>query len=1590
MARIKSYSPFQNLTNLQVFTIDSGLNSEYFKISELTTTLTGGKNAFLIEGSPFLKETTEVKIEILDVEGNPVYFEPGDGIPEYYEGTSKVISMHVYDDTPIGPGKITILGELKNYIGNVGEILDIPEEWQGIYNVKWEQNIIINKNLNNKTIVRFYQRPLVSITEIVKPLFNKTSPTLTQSGSVVGIPQLPSQGQDLRNWNAGTFYKLRITDSGIWTTAVDENNINIPSLGYGGRIIEVLNNKEVLVDVPYTINNDVQSFNTASYEVTYQDIENGSTTDTGVISSFGIIDITRLKTFAGDVARVKIFRKSRNTAGDFQLVQESKLESNELLRDLTILTETEVNYGFFSDSNLSTYWVTSSDSHPTTINNSVLASSVKFDYNTLSGSIQTLSLLDDVSISENSEYTLSFRTLISGSVDSTKTLRAYISGTNGTQDFISLNSSNALLTREEISQNIITTFSGSAKLVFEVTGDDWYISNVSLRNSQDTSFSPDEFTILQDIPRKLETETFDFRFEFYDINNNYIPVDVITTKEFDGGNDFSTGGGTGGSFITFESDRNAFRFSSGSVANPPFQQIQFIIGGNTSGSITYASSAFDIGGTFIDPLSYTGDYPGAISNPTTTGGLVTVASFSGSDDTFTVGSIIYTASIDGFTEYETIFRLEDGESFPALTVTSNANQFIYEPTTLSPKPSGQSINIRAKRTNLESTSTILTVNSSSDSGNPPPLIEGGTDTVTGITTYSITSLQYSASNAGAGFPQTTYSFTGSDVFGNNYSDEVTLSPVINFDGISIVLSNETSAFRANSVGAVSASEFNQGDGEVDVRLGNNVIQHSDGLVVRNSFDIVGVTGSSGVTVNESSPITNTYGISAMTEDTGSVILDLTYLAGDNTTTVDFRKKVTYSKVRSATPVVNFVVNPQSQGVESNAEFSVVGTPDIVTLNISEAGTAYSYNGSGASNPFEYSITSVISGSISGPNVQPNTPTNEFGTNGVATIEYRNSENTLTTGIVNNFYVGVSVQGGTGSIGPSGSAGVSGTKVATDTVYYQISAATAPSTPSATNYTLSTSTFTGLSGLWGGSAPIFSGSNGSKYWFSKFTAEENTPNGNVASGTNLSFSSPQQAIGFAGLVTFTGADSVNNGEGGELTFGSSGNTEIRGDVITTGTIKSTNYSAGTLPYTNTGTIIYMNNGAIYSENFGIDTSGNSFFRGDLTGASGTFSGTVTIGGTPLTSTNTLNSNTTSTNVGLGNVQNLNAQNQAQTGINAGTVINNGGIVLSGGGVIKTINKDSAADTTSGIFLGHDGNNNYDFAIGNELNSMIWDGSEGSLTINGNITGGTININNGRFQIDSTGSVTFANSGSIDFVAGSVINLGNNSRINGGILRSPFITMDTTNISTTGIFWSPSGRFGGQTLRFQSNGSLGEPSRTTGYIYGAETELFGSFDNTHRLILAARDGIGFRQLSGQNEIFRFSMEMDTGNFSATGNITAYASDDRLKYRLGNIPNPLDKLKSLDGFLYKWNDVAKNTELNTDDDIHIGTSAQQVQKLFPDIVFPAPFDVDKGKSLSGENYLTIQYEKLTPLLIEAVKELSNTVDELRNEINQLKKDK
>ena len=112
---------------------------------------------------------------------------------------------------------------------------------------------------------------------------------------------------------------------------------------------------------------------------------------------------------------------------------------------------------------------------------------------------------------------------------------------------------------------------------------------------------------------------------------------------------------------------------------------------------------------------------------------------------------------------------------------------------------------------------------------------------------------------------------------------------------------------------------------------------------------------------------------------------------------------------------------------------------------------------------------------------------------------------------------------------------------------------------------------------------------------------------------------------------------------------------------------------------------------------------------------------------------------------------------------------------------------------------------------------------------------------------------------------------------------------------------------------------------------------------------------------------------GILSATDDIIAFISDERLKTNIKPIENALDKVINLSGFTYTFNEVGQS--LGFDGTItHVGVSAQQVQAVLPEAVAPAPVD---------DNYITVKYDKIVPLLIEAIKELKAEIDELKGRV-------
>jgi len=122
-----------------------------------------------------------------------------------------------------------------------------------------------------------------------------------------------------------------------------------------------------------------------------------------------------------------------------------------------------------------------------------------------------------------------------------------------------------------------------------------------------------------------------------------------------------------------------------------------------------------------------------------------------------------------------------------------------------------------------------------------------------------------------------------------------------------------------------------------------------------------------------------------------------------------------------------------------------------------------------------------------------------------------------------------------------------------------------------------------------------------------------------------------------------------------------------------------------------------------------------------------------------------------------------------------------------------------------------------------------------------------------------------------------------------------------------------------------------------------------------------------------------------------ITTSFSDNRLKDYTSNIANPIDLINRLNGFHFVPNELAHNYGFSRAPDI--GLSAQEVQSILPEIVKIAPFDMLRDErnnivSRSGDNYLTICYEKMAPLFVESIKALKKELNELRAEVAELRK--
>ncbi len=155
-----------------------------------------------------------------------------------------------------------------------------------------------------------------------------------------------------------------------------------------------------------------------------------------------------------------------------------------------------------------------------------------------------------------------------------------------------------------------------------------------------------------------------------------------------------------------------------------------------------------------------------------------------------------------------------------------------------------------------------------------------------------------------------------------------------------------------------------------------------------------------------------------------------------------------------------------------------------------------------------------------------------------------------------------------------------------------------------------------------------------------------------------------------------------------------------------------------------------------------------------------------------------------------------------------------------------------------------------------------------------------------------------------------------------------------------------------------------------------------DSTYGSIQAYQEGVGMKNLA----INLGGGNVGIGTPSPTYTLTVYGtawvsttwssgSDIRWKKDIIPLENSLAKIIQLQGISYDWR-VDEFPELKFPSGRQIGLIAQEVEQIIPEIV-----------STDQNGYKGISYEKLTPVLVEAIKEQQKQIEELRNEIEILK---
>jgi hypothetical protein len=352
---LEKRNEYLGLGQIPVLITDQSDHSDYFNVSSLQPTLTSGKNMFKLTGnSQLLEKGTEIKVELIDVYGTPIFHT----VNQYIDGLDRrLVTVWIFDDTPPGPVFVNIVGTAK--VRPNGK--PVPDSWGGRPNVRWRRKVEVEPMKVNDTPILFNRIPRVFLSEVERGQVSQSFNT--------GVGALATHSQ-----GAGLYYTRGTQNSGVLQFDIATTPLTSEMIGgvieikapatinaqyespseppiYYANINDITSAQDAQVSPSYnylatqllrsqagnvnsyqTVTAAPTSFFATEFTISY--LQHPTTyTTSSTVDSYANIILANIDPMCGDVASIKAYMRQTGTQQWF-LADEQTVESKEWVRQL--------------------------------------------------------------------------------------------------------------------------------------------------------------------------------------------------------------------------------------------------------------------------------------------------------------------------------------------------------------------------------------------------------------------------------------------------------------------------------------------------------------------------------------------------------------------------------------------------------------------------------------------------------------------------------------------------------------------------------------------------------------------------------------------------------------------------------------------------------------------------------------------------------------------------------------------------------------------------------------------------------------------------------------------------------------------------------------------------------------------------------------------------------------------------------------------------------------------------------------------------------------------------------------------------------